>query len=201
MSESPSTLLPPSEEDTNPSGTTERSKLVDQGDIKDVNETEVASDEDELSQTVMGIGLESSEGQSNHPRWKTSSIVRPRDTSLQIPSTMDVAFTNEDWHEVHRIFPDSTMILYSYPFCVICGVTPPDEPVSVKGLITEFYDNIEDYSYLPCDCGDPLVPDPLEKWLNARNTYLRSMNLMPEWMSWSAKLGFLCVQWHCTFMS
>src|SRR5271169_5238493 len=96
-------------------------------------------------------------------RWQTSSIVRPRDTSLQIPSTMDAAFTNEDWDEVHRVFPDATMILYSYPFCVICGITPPNEPVSVKGLITEFYDNIEQYSYLPCDCGNPLVPDPLEK--------------------------------------
>ena len=163
MSESPSTPLSPSSKDTNPTGTAETSKVFDQGDIKVVNETDIAPDEDELSQRVMGITLESSEGQSHHPRWQTSSIVRPRDTSLQIPSTMDVAFTQEDWDEVHRVFPDATIILYSYPFCVICGVTPPNEPVSVKGLITEFYDNIEEYSYLPCDCGNPLIPDPLEK--------------------------------------
>ena len=163
MPESPSTPLSPSSRDTNPTGTAETSKAVDQGDIKDVNETDVASDEDELSQKAIGVALESSEGQSPHPRWQTSSIVRPRDTSLQIPSTMDLAFPNEDWDEVHRVFPDTTMILYSYPFCVICGVTPPNEPVSVKCLITDFYDNIEEYSYLPCDCGNPLVPDPLEK--------------------------------------
>ena len=163
MSESPSTPLPPTSKNTNPTGTAETSKVVDQGGIKVMNERDVASDEEELSQTVLGIALESSEGRSHHPRWQTSSIVRPRDTSLQIPSTMDAAFTNADWDEVHRVFPDATMILYSYPFCVICGVTPPNEPVSVKGLITEFYDNIEEYSYLPCDCGNPLVPDPPRK--------------------------------------
>ena len=43
-----------------------------------------------------------------------------------------------------------TQFLYSYPVSVICEVT-------VKGLITEFYDNIDEHSYLPCDCG--LVPD------------------------------------------
>jgi hypothetical protein len=114
-----------------------------------VNETEVAPDQDGLIQRVMGIAHESSEGQNHRPRWQTSSIVRPRDTSLHIPSTMDAAFTNENWDEVHRVFSDATMILYYYPFCVICGIAPPNEPVSVKGLITEFYDNIEQYSYLP----------------------------------------------------
>ena len=113
MPESPSTPLSPSSRDTNPTGTAETSKAVDQGDIKDVNETDVASDEDELSQKAIGVALESSEGQSPHPRWQTSSIVRPRDTSLQIPSTMDLAFPNEDWDEVHSVFPDATFVLLS----------------------------------------------------------------------------------------
>jgi len=129
--------------------------------LKDMSESVELNDPAEVDSTAHIAPVPPTD--QDDPRWQTSSIVRRRDPSTPIPSTMDAAFTNEDWDEVHRVFPDATMILYSYPFCVICGVTPPDEPVSVKGLITEFYDNIEEYSYLPCDFGNPLVPDPLEK--------------------------------------
>ena len=112
--------------------------------LTDMNESVELNDPAEVDSTSSIASVPPAD--RDEPRWQTSPIVRRRDPSTPIPSTRDAAFTNEDWDEVHRVFPDAAMILYSYPFCVICGVTPPDEPVSVKGLITEFYDNIEEYS-------------------------------------------------------
>src|SRR5271170_4707496 len=94
-------------------------------------------------------------------KYRGSSLVRHRNMSFPIPSSADSILTEDDYEEIYRVFPDATIIQESYPFCVIGGATPPESPVSVKGLITEFWDNIDEFQYVPCDLGSPTLPDPM----------------------------------------
>jgi hypothetical protein len=94
-------------------------------------------------------------------KYRGSSLVRHRNMSFPIPSAADSILTKDDYEEIHRVFPDATIIQESYPVCVIGGATPPESPVSVKGLITEFWDDIDEFQYVPCDLGNPTLPHPM----------------------------------------
>ena len=94
-------------------------------------------------------------------KYRGSSLVRHRNISFPIPSAADCFLTDDDYDEIYRIFAEAPIIQEAYPFCVIGGATPPESPVSVKGLITEFWDNIREFPYVPCDLGNPTLPDPM----------------------------------------
>src|SRR5947207_3157342 len=93
-----------------------------------------------------------------------NSIIHPRDLKARIPLQNEVKFTGDDWKTLRHAFPDASCIQYSYPFIVICGVKPPVEPISVKNIIVEFYDHIDEFMYCPGAGGNPRVADPLPRW-------------------------------------
>ena len=104
---------------------------------------------------------------SPESKYRGSSLVRHRNMSFPVPSPADTIFTEDDYKEIYRVFPDATIIQESYPFCVIGGATPPESPVSVKGLITEFWDDIDEFQYVPCDLGTPALRDPMSSCIDS----------------------------------
>src|SRR5215471_19127605 len=100
------------------------------------------------------------------------SIIQPRDLKARIPLQNQVKFTGDDWKTLREAFPDATCIQYSYPFIIICGVKPPVEPISVKNIIVEFYDHIDEFMYCPGIGGNPSITDPLPRWLETEHRRL-----------------------------
>jgi hypothetical protein len=96
-------------------------------------------------------------------------IIRLQDYKGTVPLQTEVYLTSEDWKVLHANFPTATCIQYSYPYIVICGTVPPPEPITVKGLIVEFYNDISEFQYCPGEVGNPTVKDPLPKWVPPMN--------------------------------
>ena len=92
------------------------------------------------------------------------NIIHPRDLKARVPLQNEVKFTGDDWKTLRHAFPHASCIQYSYPFIVICGMKPPVEPIAVKNLIVEFYDNIDEFMYCPGIGGNPALADPLPRW-------------------------------------
>jgi hypothetical protein len=93
-----------------------------------------------------------------------NSIIQLRDLKAPIRLQNQVKFTDDDWKTLRQAFPDATCIQYSYPFIIICGAKPPVEPISVKNIIVEFYDHIDQFMYCPGVGGNPSLADPLLRW-------------------------------------
>ena len=101
---------------------------------------------------------------ASSPRVPSNNIIHPRDLQASVPLQNTVKITADDWKALKDTFPYTTCIQYSYPFVVICGVTPPIEPIAVKNLIVEFYDHIDEFVYCPGVGGNPALADPLPRW-------------------------------------
>lgn len=100
----------------------------------------------------------------NTPLSTGQGIIRRQDYKGKVPLQKEVYLTDEDWKVLRANFPTATCIQYSYPFIVICGTVPPPEPITVKGLIVEFYNDISEFQYCPGEVGNPTIKDPLPAW-------------------------------------
>jgi hypothetical protein len=108
-------------------------------------------------------------GQSKAGLPTGQEIIRLQDYKGTVPLQTEVYLTAEDWKVLHANFPTATCIQYSYPYIVICGTVPPPEPITVKGLLVEFYNDISEFQYCPGEVGNPTVKDPLPKWVPPMN--------------------------------
>ena len=88
-------------------------------------------------------------------------IILPRDLKKPVPPQSEITITADDFAAVNSRFPGATRLRYVYPYFIIAGVPPPKEPISIKGLITEFWNNIEDFQYSPGHPGNPQLQDPV----------------------------------------
>ena len=118
-----------------------------------------------------------------------NTIITARNSHMKTPAQREVGFTKDEWDYIHRCFPAATCIQYSYPFFVICGTTPPVDPISIKGLIVEFYDDIEEFKYCPGLGGNPTVPDPLPRWPKPYQKFDGFESIQNVCVELSSKLG------------
>ena len=98
------------------------------------------------------------------PQTLVEDIIIPRDFKMKISAQQEIASRKEEREHIHKCFPTATCIQYIYLYVIICRVMPPVEPISIKGLIVEFYHDIKQFKYCPGQGGNPTIPDPLPRW-------------------------------------
>lgn len=88
-------------------------------------------------------------------------LVSPRKMNGYLPLPEEIDFTNSDWESLYQQFPDASEIFYDYPYFIFIGASPPKHPITIKGLIVEFYETLDQYTHVPGEFGKPDLPDPL----------------------------------------
>jgi len=99
----------------------------------------------------------------NVPHLQFPDFIFKRGDAPTLPDAKDVYITQSEWESIRVAFPDATSLMYHYPYFIIIGQIPPSDPISIKGLIVEFYERREQYSLMPGHWGIPVLPDPLPR--------------------------------------
>ena len=89
------------------------------------------------------------------------AFIQHRNLRSRLPDPQDIKFTADEWEEIYNLFPTAEEIIYDYPYFIFIAATPPENPITVKGLIVEFYLSRKEYSHMPGQFGRPDLPDPL----------------------------------------
>jgi len=116
-----------------------------------------------LSPLEFGPSPVTVESAGDVPHLRFPNLIFKREDAPPLPDAKDVFITQSEWESIRATFSEATSLMFHYPYFVIIGQTPPSEPISIKGLIVEFYDKPEQYCLVPGQWGSPVVPDPLPR--------------------------------------